>query len=128
MTNVAAFTEMLHGLLLAEGLGEAAFEVDGFRDTGPLTRNDGLVVQFRNGDAFQLTIAQSASAPESEPADAATCDVAVPRGDDGGRSSPPRSPWSRRPRKRSSGSPGRHGARASSSTGMPGTAGTTRVP
>jgi len=87
MTNTSEFTEMLQELLLAEGFGEAAFESDGFRDTGPLTRDDGLVVQFRNGDAFQLTIVQSASGPEPGPAGNPSYDVGPhPLGTTGGRS------------------------------------------
>lgn len=87
MTTVTAFTEMLQELLLAEGLGEAEFEVDGSQDTGLPTRDDGLVVEFRNGDAFQLTIVQRACGPEPGPACDATYDVGPhPVGMTGGRS------------------------------------------
>ncbi len=75
MTTVVEFTEMLGELLLAEGLGEAAFTATSFPDAGVLTRNDGLVVQFRNGDVFQLTIVQRASSPVPEPTGDATYDV-----------------------------------------------------
>ncbi len=75
MTTVAAFTEMLGELLLAEGFGEVAFEADEVRYTDPMTRDDGLVVQFRNGDEFQLTIVQRASGPEPVPAGDAIYDV-----------------------------------------------------
>lgn len=75
MTNATAFTEMLQELLLTEGFGE--FEAYGSQDTGPMTRNEGMVVQFLNGDEFQLTIVQSASGTEPEPAGDATYDVAA---------------------------------------------------
>lgn len=79
MTTASAFIEMLRELLLMEGFGEAEFEAAGSQDTGPNARHEGLVVQFRNGDEFQLTIIQSASGHEPEPAGEARYDVAPPR-------------------------------------------------
>lgn len=75
MINTSAFTEMLGELFLAEGFGEDAFESDEVRDTGLMTRDDGLVVQYRNGDEFHVTVVQRASGPEPVPAGGATYDV-----------------------------------------------------
>ncbi len=79
MTNATAFTEMLRELLLTEGFGEAECEADRYPDTGPVPLYAGMVVQFLNGDEFQLTIVQRASGTELGPAAEATYDVAPRR-------------------------------------------------